>query len=79
MRSHRPPRTRGAGYVREWSSGALHAVAIKMDGMRRGEDLSPSQEWLFDNIVAELEFRRRRTRPVWRCCSCWLCVPPFED
>lgn len=78
MRDARVPRTRGAGYVREWSSPALHAVAVKMHNNRQTADLTPSQEWLFDNIVAELEHRRRRTRPVWRCCSCWLCVPPFE-
>jgi len=49
-----------------------------MHTTRQEADLSPAQEWLFDAIVAELEFRRRRCRPIWTSCSCWLCVPPFD-
>lgn len=79
MRSGRLPRRRSPGYVREWSSTALHAVAMRLNRDRSSGDLSDDQEWLFDAIVSELEYRRRRTRPVWRSCSCYLCVPPFPD
>jgi hypothetical protein len=47
--------------------------------MRTSEDLSEQQEWLYDACVSELEYRRRVTRPIWRCCSCRYCVPPFPD
>lgn len=77
MRSGKPARTRS--YVSQWSSPALHAVAGKMNRERQGADLTPSQEWLFDAIVAELEQRRRRARPIWSSCSCYLCLPPFFD
>lgn len=79
MRSGLPPRRRSPGYVRQWSSSALHALAMKMNLDRSSGDLSEAQEWLFDACVSELEYRRRRTRPVWRCCSCFLCLPPFKD
>lgn len=77
METARAPRRRSPRYVREWSSKALHAVAMKMNRERTSGDLSEHQEWLFDAIVSELEYRRRQTRPVWRACSCFLCVPPF--
>jgi len=65
-------------YVSEWSSKSLHAVATRMNRDRQSADLTEHQEWLWDAIVSELEYRRRHTKPVWRSCSCWLCVPPFE-
>lgn len=79
MRPARPARRRSPAYVRQWSSPALHAVAMKMNRQRTGEDLTDAQEWLYDAIVSELEYRRRRARPMWRACSCMLCIPPFPE
>ena len=41
-------------------------------------DLSDGQEWLYDRIVEELEWRRwaaLKAREPY--CSCWLCFSPF--
>lgn len=77
MRSGRPPRRRTKHYVSEWSSPALHAVAHRFARMRAQEDLSEHQEWLWDAIIEELEFRHRTTKPTWRRCTCAYCVGPF--
>lgn len=79
MRSARAPRRRSPGFVREWSTPALHAVAHRFNMMRMRADLSDQQEWLFDAIISELEYRRRRTRPRWKACSCLFCFGPFEE
>jgi hypothetical protein len=79
MHHARPPRRRSPGYVREWSSKALHAVAHKMNHTRCTADLSEHQEWLYDAIISELEYRRRHARPIWSACACMFCIPPFPD
>jgi len=55
----------------------LHGIAGSFFRQMQQRDLSSRQEWLFEQVCAELEYRRQRTRPIWRCCSCQFCVPPF--
>jgi len=57
----------------------LHGLAGRFARDRRSVDLSAAQEWLWDALISELEYRRRTTRPSWQRCSCELCVPPFPD
>lgn len=40
-------------------------------------DLTEPQEWLWDALISELEYRHRTTRPAIARCSCQYCVPPF--
>lgn len=67
--------------MREWSDRELHAVGMRFNIDRKTEDLSLEQEWLYDAIVSELEYRRRRAIRAHRWqeqCSCFLCLGPFE-
>jgi hypothetical protein len=43
---------------------------------RTSQDLSDAQEWLWDAVVSELEYRHRQAPPLKRC-SCLLCLAPF--
>jgi hypothetical protein len=68
-------------YVAEWSSRALHGTAMMMNRLRMEQDLSERQEWLYDRIIDELEWRfveDIRLRP-WSACSCSLCFAPFPS
>jgi hypothetical protein len=76
MRTPRHPRT-GPVWVRETSSQALHGILGRFDRERTSGDLTDAQEWLWDKCIEELEYRRRVARPIWTCCSCRYCVPPF--
>jgi hypothetical protein len=72
-------RRRSPGWVRAYNSKALHGLAFKLMNLRTSEDLSDAQEWLWDAVISELEYRRRtHPRPAWAC-ACMLCIPPFED
>jgi hypothetical protein len=57
----------------------LHAIATRFNHQRVSEDLSDRQEWLYDAVISELEYRRRVTRPFWKACACYLCVGPFPE
>lgn len=70
-------RRRSPGYVRAWSSPAIHGVVAKMNRQRMSADLSDAQEWLWEACISELEYRRRTTRPAWRACACQFCFDPF--
>ena len=75
-RTHR--RARGAPlWLRETHSRALHGICGRFARQRLSGDLTDAQEWLWDQCIAELEYRRRTARPVWASCSCMFCVPPF--
>lgn len=66
-------------YVTEWSSRALHGTAMMFNRLRGEQDLSERQEWLYDRIIDELEWRcveTLRVRP-WDACTCFLCLSPF--
>lgn len=54
-------------------------MCFRLNHQRAAEDLSPAQEWLYDGLVSELEYRNRQARHMWDMCSCELCVPPFEE
>lgn len=47
--------------------------------LRTSEGISDAQEWLWDAVISELEYRRRRDRGRIVACSCMLCIPPFPD
>jgi hypothetical protein len=74
-----PLRRRSPQWVRNYPDRGLHALAFRLMNLRTGEDLSDAQEWLWDAVISELEYRRRNhPRPQWAC-ACQLCIPPFPD
>jgi len=64
--------------VRAKSSEELHALGGRLFNLSRTQDLSSRQEWLWDALQSELQYRRRRGLPG-RFCVCALCVGPFVD
>lgn len=72
-------RRRSPYWIREYDSKALHGLALRLMNQQTGRDLSERQEWLWEAVVSELEYRRRNERNPWLVCSCQLCVPPFPD
>lgn len=79
MPEHPLTRRRSPGWIRAYSSRSLHGLAMRLMNLRSGEDLSDAQEWLWDAVISELEYRRRRDLGRVRACSCMLCVPPFPE
>ena len=74
-----PRRRRSPQWVRNYNDRALHGLALRLMKMGTTQDLSASQEWLWDACVSELEWRRaHHPRPQWAC-ACMLCIPPFPD
>jgi len=71
-------RRRSPGWIRAYSSPALHGLALRLMKMGTTTDLSESQEWLWRAVISELEYRWRTTSGLQRC-SCMLCVPPFPE
>lgn len=71
------PRRRSPGWVRAMPSRPIHGILGKFQRSRTSEDLSEPQEWLWDVLISELEYRHRRTRPVSARCCCDFCLPPF--
>lgn len=74
-----PLRRRSPGWVREMSDRELHGIAFRFNHDRQTCDLTERQEWLYDAIISELEWRRRHARPGWTACACELCFSPFPD
>jgi hypothetical protein len=66
-------------WVRELHSSQIHAMAERFNRNRVSTDLSDRQEWLYDALVSELEFRHRNAGRGEQRCACYLCIPPFED
>lgn len=60
------------------SSLALHRLGGKLINDFRHAGLTPRQEWLFQMVCDELEYRGRRRIARDRC-TCLLCVGPFAD
>jgi hypothetical protein len=75
----RAPRRQSTLWVRELTDNELHALAWYLQHTSTRQNLSRRQEWLWGRCVAELEWRRATTRPVYMRCSCELCCPPFFD
>lgn len=52
-------------------------MAFRFQRERLSSDLSPAQEWLWDALVSELEYRQRHRTWEEPWCACELCLPPF--
>ncbi len=59
--------------VRSHSGKALHALAGRLFRERMEHDLTVGQEALWDQIIAELEWRSARRRRGFEWCTCALC------
>lgn len=75
------PRRRSPLWVRELSDRACHGIAMKLRVESQALDLSPQQEWLWEALISELEYRRRvaMRRRFGSPCTCELCLGPFEE
>lgn len=72
-------RRRSPMWVRQLDSQTIHAMCGRFARDRRSADLTEAQEWLWDGLISELEYRHRHTRPAYQRCSCEYCVPPFPE
>jgi len=72
-------RRRSPQWVRAMTDRELHQIGFRFQHERLESGLTERQEWMWDALISELEYRRRRTRPTWRACACELCFSPFED
>lgn len=70
-------RRRAPRWVRDSPSATLHAIAWRFLNLQTSQDLTERQEWLWNVLVDELEFRAATARPAWQACRCALCRPPF--
>lgn len=77
MDPDRPERRRSPQWVRQMTDRELHQIGFRFNFERQSADLTERQEWLWDAVVSELEYRRRTTRPTWKACACELCFSPF--
>lgn len=76
MDQYRVPRRTAPSWVQEATSPALHGIAGRFLRLRAVEGLSERQEWLWDQVIGDLEWRYfDELRPLLRC-SCSLCTPP---
>lgn len=66
-------------WVRQLGSSQLHGLALKLRNSFWAGDASLKQEWLFDVVCNELEWRSARPGRGYRRCVCELCMPPFPD
>jgi hypothetical protein len=64
--------------VRSMSDRELHQVGFRFQHERAEAGLTERQEWLWDAIISELEWRRSVTRWPESRCSCELCWGPFD-
>lgn len=54
--------------------GQLHGTALRLRSERIEGGLTAAQEWLWDALVSELEYRWRAHRTAWlNRCHCDLC------
>jgi len=74
-----PLRRRSPEWVRAMTSREIHAIAFRFNYERKEADLSEQQEWLYDALISELEWRRSHARWPEGRCSCELCFGPFPD
>lgn len=72
-------RRRSPQWVRELTSRECHGIALKLHRGRTSADLSDAQEWLWEAVISELEYRWRHPSTEWFWCSCELCCPPFPE
>jgi len=74
-----PLRRRSPLWVQALSSRELHAIAFRFQYERQEADLSAAQEWLWDALISELEWRHRNEMGKLYQCCCELCVQPFPE
>jgi hypothetical protein len=72
-------RRRSPQWVRELTDREVHGIAFNLRNTQAQEDLSDAQEWLWDALMSELQWRRRHTDWPHHRCSCELCFEPFPD
>lgn len=70
-------RRRSPGWVRALTRPQLHALAVRLQRLYHDQLLSPSQEWLLDACLSELEYRHRSSKALLDRCWCQLCFTPF--
>jgi hypothetical protein len=70
-------RRRSPRWIRDCDSARLHSIAHSLLSGQEEADLSERQEWLWNAVISELEWRWHKKRPVYLRCSCYLCIPPF--
>lgn len=74
------PRGRSAivrSFVREQDSKALHGMAFRFQALFETDAITDRQDWLYSQILVELQRRRAAQRPVWTRCSCQMCFVPY--
>lgn len=70
-------RRKSPQYVREMTRAQLHGTAMKFQRQRQNDGLSASQEWLWDAIISELEWRHLHQLDGQERCFCELCWVPY--
>lgn len=74
MRDRRGRRRRARPlWVRELDHRQLHALVGKMHRQRWEGGLTDRQEWLWDQCMVDLAWRRSHALGL-RKCTCWFCV-----
>ena len=69
-----PVRRRSPGYIRVMSDGALHGIACRLRLERSQDGCTSHQEWLWDAVISELEYRwRKHTDDPLKRCWCEFC------
>lgn len=65
------------GWVRSMDQVSLHGLAGKLRREWWAGEASQRQDWLLEQVLAELEWRSARPGRGFRRCVCELCMPPF--
>lgn len=56
--------------------GTLHGLALQLRQSRLDDRITERQEWLWDAVVSELEYRwRKHTDSPLKRCWCDVCAP----
>ena len=76
MRAFRPPRRTAPAWVQASTSEALHGIAGRFARQRAAEGLSGAQEWLWDQVIGDLEWRYYAEVLPRDRCTCAFCTPP---
>lgn len=63
--------------VRRADSTWLHKMAMRLQRLNCEEGLTEGQDRLWDQIIAELEWRSARKRRAYDRCACEFCINPF--
>lgn len=72
-------RRRSPGWIRSMDRPQLHSMAVKLGRLRNTTGISARQEWLWDALISELEYRHLHEPDVGARCCCELCWVPYDD